>query len=104
MKELVLDSHKLNWHKERIEAWLRGERIAPITIDCALTRRCTYRCVYCYGQLQVNDKKVFLVNPPGTIYIQPDGTFKPTPIEDMYPYLNKKEFKIIYDFKRQNEE
>lgn len=56
-KELILDGQKLIWHKERLEAWLRGERIAPITIDCALTRRCTYRCVYCYGQLQANDEK-----------------------------------------------
>lgn len=54
---LILDGHKLSWHRERVEAWLRGERIAPITIDCALTRRCTYRCVYCYGQLQANDEK-----------------------------------------------
>ena len=57
MSELILDGHKLMWHKERIEAWLRGERIAPVTIDCALTRRCTYKCVYCYGQLQYNDEK-----------------------------------------------
>lgn len=57
LKELVLDGHKLNWHRDRLEAWLRGERIAPITIDCALTRRCTYRCVYCYGRLQANDEK-----------------------------------------------
>lgn len=57
MKELILDSHKLNWHKDRVEAWLRGEKIAPITIDCALTRRCNYKCVYCYGQLQANDEK-----------------------------------------------
>lgn len=57
MNKLILDSHKLNWHKERIEAWLRGERIAPITIDCALTRSCTYKCVYCYGKLQHNDEK-----------------------------------------------
>lgn len=57
MGQLVLDGHKLIWHKERVEAWLRGERIAPITIDCALTRRCTYRCIYCYGQLQANDEK-----------------------------------------------
>lgn len=40
-----------------MDAWLRGEKIPPITIDCALTRRCTYRCVYCYGQLQANDEK-----------------------------------------------
>src|SRR4030042_1076049 len=57
MGELILDDQKLAWHKERVEAWLKGERIAPITIDCALTRRCTYRCIYCYGQLQANDEK-----------------------------------------------
>jgi MoaA/NifB/PqqE/SkfB family radical SAM enzyme len=52
--ELILDGHKLAWHAERVRALLAGERVAPITIDCALTRRCTYRCVYCYGQLQAN--------------------------------------------------
>ncbi len=57
MEKLILDGHKLQWHRDRVNAWLRGERIAPITIDCALTRRCTYRCVYCYGQLQANDEK-----------------------------------------------
>ena len=54
---LILDGHKLNWHRERVQAWLNGERIAPITIDCSLTRRCSYKCVYCYGQLQANDEK-----------------------------------------------
>ncbi len=56
-EDLILDGHKLAWHKDRVDAWLNGERIAPITIDCALTRRCTYKCVYCYGQLQANDEK-----------------------------------------------
>lgn len=55
--KIILDGHKLAWHKDRVNAWLAGERIAPITIDCALTRRCNYRCVYCYGQLQENDEK-----------------------------------------------
>ncbi|MFC1807248.1 radical SAM/SPASM domain-containing protein [Candidatus Omnitrophota bacterium] len=55
--DLILDGTKLRWHKERVGAWLRGERIAPITVDCALTRRCSYKCVYCYGQLQANDEK-----------------------------------------------
>jgi MoaA/NifB/PqqE/SkfB family radical SAM enzyme len=54
---IILDGHKVQWHRDRVEAWLRGERIAPITIDCALTRACGYRCVYCYGQLQANDEK-----------------------------------------------
>jgi len=56
-KGLVLDGHKLLWHKDSVQAWLKGERIAPITIDCSLTRKCSYRCVYCYGQLQANDEK-----------------------------------------------
>ncbi|OGR69984.1 MAG: radical SAM protein [Elusimicrobia bacterium GWD2_63_28] len=55
MDELILDGHKLAWHKDRVAAWLRGERIAPITVDCALTRACNYKCAYCYGQLQAND-------------------------------------------------
>lgn len=53
-EKIILDGHKLLWHKERIEAWNRGERIAPITIDCALTRACSYKCIYCYGTLQEN--------------------------------------------------
>ena len=55
--QYILDGHKLAWHKDRVDAWLRGERIAPITIDCALTRKCSYNCVYCYGKLQANDEK-----------------------------------------------
>jgi len=56
-KQLILDGHKLLWHRERVESWLKGERIAPITVDCALTRRCTYNCVYCYGKLQENEER-----------------------------------------------
>lgn len=57
MADLILDGHKLLSHRDRVEAWLRGERVAPITIDCSLTRACNYKCVYCYGQLQTNDEK-----------------------------------------------
>lgn len=52
-EKLILDGSKVLYHKDRIEAYLRGERIAPITIDCALTTMCTYRCVYCYGKMQL---------------------------------------------------
>ena len=62
MSKLLLDHQKLIWHKERVEAWLRGERIAPITIDCALTRSCNYKCIYCYGMLQENER--FNLTPP----------------------------------------
>jgi MoaA/NifB/PqqE/SkfB family radical SAM enzyme len=57
IQNVILDGHKLAWHRDRVITWLAGERIAPITIDCSLTRRCTFRCCYCYGQLQANDEK-----------------------------------------------
>ena len=53
---LILDGSKIQWHMDRVEAWERGERIAPITIDMALTRACNYACGFCYAMLQENDR------------------------------------------------
>lgn len=55
-ERLVLDGTKVGWHQERIESWLRGEKIAPITIDMALTRTCNYACKFCYATLQENQR------------------------------------------------
>ncbi|HIE01168.1 MAG TPA: radical SAM protein [Thiotrichaceae bacterium] len=57
-EKLILDGTKIGWHQERIEAWKRGEKIAPITIDMALTRACNYACHFCYAMLQENDRSV----------------------------------------------
>jgi MoaA/NifB/PqqE/SkfB family radical SAM enzyme len=54
---MVLDGHKLAWHMDRVQAWERGERIAPITIDMALTRACDAACGFCYAQMQENDRQ-----------------------------------------------
>lgn len=54
--ELILDGTKIAWHQDRIDAWARGERIAPITIDMALTRACNYGCHYCYAMMQENER------------------------------------------------
>ncbi|HLQ32314.1 MAG TPA: radical SAM protein [Chloroflexota bacterium] len=56
--ELILDGTKINWYLDRVRAWERGERIAPITIDMALTRACNYACHFCYAMLQENDRQV----------------------------------------------
>lgn len=54
--KLLLDGTKIAWHTERIRAWERGERIAPITIDMSLTRACNYGCHYCYAMMQENER------------------------------------------------
>src|SRR3990167_5134304 len=51
---LVLDGTKINWYHDRVKAWERGEHIAPITIDMALTTTCNMGCVFCYRYLQHN--------------------------------------------------
>ncbi len=55
-EKLILDGTKISWHTERIKAWERGERIAPITIDMSLTRACNYGCHYCYAMMQENER------------------------------------------------
>lgn len=50
--ELVLDSHKLGCHMDRVEAWEAGERIAPVSVDMALTRACGAMCTFCYAMVQ----------------------------------------------------
>ena len=43
---------------DRVAKWERGERIAPVTIDMALTRACNYGHHFCYAMLQENDRSV----------------------------------------------
>lgn len=54
LEKIVLDGTKIAWYQDRLEAWKRGERFAPITIDMSLTRACNFNCVYCYSKLQEN--------------------------------------------------
>lgn len=54
---MILDGTKINWYHDRVRAWERGERIAPVTIDMALTQTCNFSCVFCYMQLQKNTGK-----------------------------------------------
>jgi MoaA/NifB/PqqE/SkfB family radical SAM enzyme len=50
--KLILDSHKLSYHYDRVQAWENGERIAPISVDMALTRACGAMCSFCYAMVQ----------------------------------------------------
>jgi len=55
---LQLDGTKIAWYRNRVEAWRRGERIAPITMDVAWTRKCAAACNFCYAQLQASEDTV----------------------------------------------
>ena len=51
-----LDGTKMNYYHDRLLAWERGEKVAPITIDMALTTTCNMGCEFCYRYLQHNTK------------------------------------------------
>lgn len=42
-----IDSHKLMYHVERVEKWLRGEMVPPVYIEIAPAGGCNHRCVFC---------------------------------------------------------
>ena len=52
--KLVIDGTKIGWWRERVEAWHRGERVAPVTMDIAWTRRCNAACDFCAAKTQAS--------------------------------------------------
>ncbi len=46
------DGHKMMHHLDRLAAWQRGERFAPVHIDMGLTKFCNTACIYCYAVVQ----------------------------------------------------
>lgn len=52
--DLVLDGTKVGWWRDRVEAWKRGEKIAPVTMDVAWTRKCQAACSFCYATGQAS--------------------------------------------------
>lgn len=49
---LVLDSHKLGFHLDRVEQWELGDIPPPVSVDMALTRACGAMCSFCYAMVQ----------------------------------------------------
>jgi MoaA/NifB/PqqE/SkfB family radical SAM enzyme len=54
LTKLIVDGTKVSWHRDRVEAWHRGERVAPITMDIAWTRRCNAACDFCAAKTQAS--------------------------------------------------
>ena len=55
--ELILDADKLSHHMERVNAWESGERIAPVSVDMALSRACGSMCSFCYAMVQESQER-----------------------------------------------
>lgn len=55
LNDLQLDGSKVGWWRDRVEAWDRGEKIAPVTMDVAWTRKCNAACTFCYAQMQASE-------------------------------------------------
>lgn len=54
-KSLTLDGTNIAYHRDRVEAWARGERVSPIFMDVAWTRRCQAACYFCAAQTQASE-------------------------------------------------
>ena len=54
-QKLTLDGSNIGYHRERVEAWTRGERVAPIFMDIAWTRKCQAACYFCAAQTQASE-------------------------------------------------
>ena len=54
-QSMTLDGSNVMYHRERVEAWERGERVAPIFLDVAWTRNCQASCSWCYAQAQASE-------------------------------------------------
>jgi radical SAM protein with 4Fe4S-binding SPASM domain len=48
MEKLFLDGHKLLYHLDVVEQWLKGEDIIPIHVEISPTSLCNQRCRFCY--------------------------------------------------------
>ena len=66
MDKYLMNGHKLFWHLDRVQAWLKGERIAPLHMDIGISKGCTIGCVYCYGvnQGRVGPNGFFIPKEP----------------------------------------
>ena len=47
MDDWRIDSHKLIYHVERVNDWLKGKNIYPIYLEISLCGKCNQRCIFC---------------------------------------------------------
>jgi radical SAM protein with 4Fe4S-binding SPASM domain len=47
-----MDGNKMLWHLDRVNAFSKGRKIAPIHVEMGITTGCNLGCTYCYGTVQ----------------------------------------------------
>ncbi len=47
MDDFRIESHKLMYHVERLNDWLKGEDVFPVYMEISPTGKCNHRCVFC---------------------------------------------------------
>jgi len=65
-----MDSHKLFWHLDRVEAWQRGGRIAPLYLDMGITQSCNIGCSYCYYAVPEHRTTAIIETPALLSFLQ----------------------------------
>lgn len=107
MDKFLMDSHKLYWHLDRVNAWLKGERIAPLTIDVGLGKGCNIHCEYCFGSMQGNNyaagAATYLPREPLINYVKDAGKIgvrSMALIGESEPTLNPHLYEAIIEGKR----
>lgn len=98
-KRYLFDGTKMLWHQDRLEAFLRGERIMPIHIDMGIHKACNVKCVYCYGVKQgktaeyiPEDRLLLLADDAklcGIRSIAIIGDGEPTMNKGLYPFVTR---------------
>lgn len=46
-ENIRMDSHKLIYHPDVVDRWLKKENIYPIELEIGLTNACNHRCIFC---------------------------------------------------------
>jgi radical SAM protein with 4Fe4S-binding SPASM domain len=47
MADIRIDSHKLMFHVDRLNKWLKGEQFFPIYVEVGPSGACNHRCIFC---------------------------------------------------------
>ena len=47
MEDLRIDNHKLMYHIERVNDWVKGKDIYPVYIEISPSGVCNHRCIFC---------------------------------------------------------